>query len=542
MRFYSSCFSYLLLSFISVFSFKNLFAEGENTYILVNSRSAYSEQIAQYYSEKRLIPKDNILRMEMPLEEVISISEYIEHIHNPLIELLLDKGIVQGVLDASKDELGRLRLSAAMHTIDYLVLTKGIPLKFSKQFKDSVAPKSYINSLKKDQASVDSELSALLFNRFYALEGFIENPIFLEPIANSSSLSKLIRVSRLDAPSLEAVLRLIEDSIFAENYGLRGRAYFDLGGPYRQGNDWLLQASKIVEDLYYELEIENTKNHFDYAHRFDAPAIYMGWYLSNINAQWRNTAFSMPRGSIAYHLHSFSAGSLKKSKKGWVAGLIERGFSASFGYVYEPLLSLTVRPDLFMKALSTGQTLGEAYYFSNPALSWQSILIGDPLYRPFKKSLEAQLRDNFSGLFGNYAYLNQFNLELETLGAQDAIANAYKNIQEHFSYALLFKLANVLYQENRYEEAVNLLGNYTFINRYSVDQVYIIFLIADLLNRLGQAEQSLTLTKHLIERHSLPKKLEIKLLQSAVSVSDSVGDLEFSSKSREKLSALGMGI
>ena len=43
------------------------------------------------------------------------------------------------------------------------------------------------------------------------------------------------------------------------------------------------------------------------------------------------------------------------------------------------------------RALSAGRTLGDAAYYALPALSWQTIVIGDPLYRPFAVSLDAQL-------------------------------------------------------------------------------------------------------------------------------------------------------
>ena len=50
------------------------------------------------------------------------------------------------------------------------------------------------------------------------------------------------------------------------------------------------------------------------------------------------------------------------------------------------VLSITFYPVyiLFEKLLN-GETLVEAYYQSKPYNSWQMILIGDPLYTPFKK-------------------------------------------------------------------------------------------------------------------------------------------------------------
>ena len=42
-------------------------------------------------------------------------------------------------------------------------------------------------------------------------------------------------------------------------------------------------------------------------------------------------------------------------------------------------------PELFFALLLDGRlTLAEVYAFSKPFWSWQMVLIGDPLYRPFK--------------------------------------------------------------------------------------------------------------------------------------------------------------
>lgn len=516
----------------------SLYSQAEHVYILVNTNSADSGIIADYYADKRAIPKENILSLAMPSDEEITLSDYVQHIHNPLLKLLLDKGIVRGMLDPSAESSQRMQLAAASHTIDYLVLTKGVPLKFTKSFKNNVTPKSYINSIEKDQASVDSELSAILLSHLHKFEGFVENPAFLQAISNQLRESNLIRVARLDAPNTASVLRLIDDSVFAESFGLRGRAYFDFGGPYKEGDEWLFEASQIARSLYFDVEIEYSKRHFDYSDRLDAPAIYMGWYLSNVNAQWRNRSLPIPRGSIAYHLYSFSAGSLRNPKKGWVAGLIEKGFSASFGYVYEPFLSLTVRPDYFLSALSSGSTLGESYYFSNPALSWQSILVGDPLYRPFKQSLKAQMDIDLKGPFENYVYLNQFYADMEELGTAQAISRAYEHLSEHFTYALLYKLSSTLHEENRYSEAIELIESFDYTGDYATDEVYVIYLIADLLDRLGEKEKPLELLQHLIEQPRLPKNLEIKILKRLIALSLALEDFEISSKTKQRLMEL----
>jgi len=39
----------------------------------------------------------------------------------------------------------------------------------------------------------------------------------------------------------------------------------------------------------------------------------------------------------------------------------------------------------FFKELFEGRCLAEAFYRTNPFNSWQLVLIGDPLYTPFRK-------------------------------------------------------------------------------------------------------------------------------------------------------------
>ena len=526
---------YLVIASVAVLDSS---AESNNsptqTYLLVNSNVEDSEKIAFYYSEKRGVPLENILRLDITDKETISIDEYVNQIHNPLLKLLLDRKVVDGLIDPSRDEVNRLKMSIVSHSIDYLILTKGIPLKFTRPMDENVLPKSYINSLKKDQSSVDSEISAMLFNRFHPLDGYVPNALFSKSIS-SQRKSPILRVSRLDAPKLESVFRLIDDSIRAENNGLMGRAYFDLGGPYKEGDEWLKESAKIAQSLNFDTEIEVSKEHFNFSHRLDAPAIYMGWYLSKINEPWKNQRISIPVGSIGYHLYSFSASSLKSRNQAWVPGLIENGFSASFGYVYEPFLSLTVRPNLFLEALGDGYSLAEAYYYANPAISWQSILIGDPLYRPFKKDRDKELHKEVKLPFYNYRYLNQYNEDLKSLGIEKAIFNAKANLKDHFSYALLLKLSEVLISEQRIDESIELLKTVSYEKNVKIEEVVIVSLIADLLNEYGYSKRSLKLYHNLIFHHKLPRKLEIKLLNSALLISKKVNDQKTSEKITTRL-------
>jgi hypothetical protein len=53
--------------------------------------------------------------------------------------------------------------------------------------------------------------------------------------------------------------------------------------------------------------------------------------------------------------------------------------------VAEPYVNAFPLPELFFGLLVEGNlTLAECYIVSLPYLSWRMVLIGDPLYRPFK--------------------------------------------------------------------------------------------------------------------------------------------------------------
>jgi uncharacterized protein (TIGR03790 family) len=65
--------------------------------------------------------------------------------------------------------------------------------------------------------------------------------------------------------------------------------------------------------------------------------------------------------------------------------MLADGVTATLGAVAEPYLHSFPRPSAFFVELFNGRCLVEAYYYTKPFNSWQLVLIGDPLYRPFKK-------------------------------------------------------------------------------------------------------------------------------------------------------------
>lgn len=65
--------------------------------------------------------------------------------------------------------------------------------------------------------------------------------------------------------------------------------------------------------------------------------------------------------------------------------MLKDGIAATVGPVSEPYVSAFPIPEVFFGFLLDGYlSLVECYTISLPYLSWQMVLFGDPLYRPFK--------------------------------------------------------------------------------------------------------------------------------------------------------------
>jgi hypothetical protein len=73
-----------------------------------------------------------------------------------------------------------------------------------------------------------------------------------------------------------------------------------------------------------------------------------------------------------------------------VGTLLQKGAACTMGAVDEPYLSFTPDIAMFVGAFTLGgYTFGEAAYVAQSWLSWQTTIIGDPLYRPCGKDLRA---------------------------------------------------------------------------------------------------------------------------------------------------------
>jgi uncharacterized protein (TIGR03790 family) len=504
--------------------------EAAHVVVVVNANDSGSTEIAKYYTEQRGIPKANIIALEMPTKETVTVREFVDTIYNPLLNALIEKDWMNAVKANGRDVVGRERVSVATHHISYLVTTRGVPLRIANDpTLLSAGLEQLPKQFKVNNGSVDGELALLAAPANLPMAAFVPNPLFSKMAPTSANAKRVIRVSRLDGPSVGVVKKLIARSMQAEAEGLMGRAYFDIGGPHAKGDAWMIAAGDLAVAAYFDTSLEKTKRPMDGRDRYDAPAIYMGWYRQNAYGPWREAKWSVPPGAIGFHLHSFSATTVRSTSKGWLGAFVNQGYCATVGNVYEPYLEYTHRPQMLLGALLDGHTFGEAAMFSNPALSWQGVAIGDPLYRPFKIGLDEQLQKSMNHSFSAYLCLRQIN-RLQAEGkADEAVAFARTQFVRQPSLALAYQLAKLYAAKDQSKKAVEALKVVRYITVFSSDEVVLVKKIADFLNKHAESELALDLYQKLIDRNGLAKALKISLLEAGAKVAMNEGETTLAS-------------
>lgn len=368
----------------------------ERVAVLANADDPESLALARHYLKSRAIPEKNLVALSLPKDEQISRDAYIGTLANPLLRALVERGLLAGRELPGPDAEGRIRFEVTKNGVDFLVLCRGVPLKISNDPARLAAREKHVAPAPQfavNHASVDSELGVLP-RADAPLAGFLRSPWYNTPDPLPTLTRDSLRVARLDGPTAGDARRLVDNALKAEREGLLGRAYVDLGGgPTPKGDSRLSEAGRLCREAAFDTAVDTAPGLFAEGARFDAPALYFGWYAPNIAGALAAPHFRFPPGAIALHIHSFSARTLRDPNAGWAGPLVARGVTATFGNVEEPYLELTHNPALVMSGLLRGMSAGEAAAFAAPALSWQTVFIGDPLYRPFAHDVPAQLAD-----------------------------------------------------------------------------------------------------------------------------------------------------
>jgi uncharacterized protein (TIGR03790 family) len=338
-----------------------------NVLLVINQSSEVSRRIGEYYLKQRAIPTANVCRLRMADAEEIDWTTYESQIEQPIAAFLKRGKLEEQIL--------------------YIVTTLAVPLRVRGNGSGQTT----------ETAAVDSELT-LLYSKMrgakFARQGFVANPFFQKrDAAFRHPQFPMYLVTRLAGYDFEDVKAVIDRSLQARN---RGKFVIDLSAnDDNAGNKWLRAAALLLPRD--RLVLESTEKVL--YHEKDVIA-YAAWGSNDKNRHQRHIGFEWLPGAIATEFVSTNGRTFKRppekwnistwaDKELWFAGApqtltadyIHDGASGSSGHVAEPFLGLTPRPEYVLPAYFGGRTLADSFYMSIPALSWQNIIVGDPLCR-----------------------------------------------------------------------------------------------------------------------------------------------------------------
>jgi uncharacterized protein (TIGR03790 family) len=353
-----------------------------NVLVVINEASPDSVQIGEHYIAKRKIPSENVVRLRTVLTDDIDRAAHEYSIERPISE--------------------NLTRNAAQDQIHYIVLTKGIPLRV----RGSGGQDGSV-------ASVDSELT-LLYRKLLGVPippaGKVPNPYFLGTRLPSEAqrfehrAHDIYLVTRLDGFSVDDVMKLIDRGAAPQR---EGAFVLDQRGVLmgnRVGDEWLNAAADRLTagGLGPRVVLEQSKA----PAASPTPALgYYSWGSNDAGISTRTVGVSFAPGALAGMFVSTDARTFKEPPANWNIGkwgqqngyyegspqsltgdLIRAGITGVAGHVAEPYLDGSARPQILFPTYVAGFNLAEAFYLSIPYLSWQNVVIGDPLCSPFTRA------------------------------------------------------------------------------------------------------------------------------------------------------------
>jgi uncharacterized protein (TIGR03790 family) len=348
-----------------------------NVLLVVNDDEPASVEIGEYYAKARGLPASQIVRVKAPVQDAVSRPEFERTIEQPIGQWLNRHQLQDRIL--------------------YIVLTKGVPLKILGT-----------PGREGSTASVDSELT-LLYRKMVgtpaATAGRVANPYFLgeQPITAAAPFSRaafdIYLVTRLDGFTVADVKALIDRAAAATT---TGRVVLDQRAtePDRTGDSWLARAAEEIAKIdQTRALLEGTRARAAAAE----PAIgYFSWGSNDTANRQRTVGLQFSPGAIGGMFLSTDARTFREPPAAWrpvdgpvndamfgpgsqsLAGdLVRDGITGLAASVSEPFLDGMVRPQILFPAYLAGRTLADAFYLATPFLSWQGVVIGDPLCSPF---------------------------------------------------------------------------------------------------------------------------------------------------------------
>ena len=313
------------------------------------------------------------------------------------------------------------RYLASHPHIQFIVLTKGIPIRITEAPVGSCDEHSKVPVAVRGNPSVDSFLAALDYEsrpglRRLTIAGSGAIGIAYanrywnsrEPFSHAKFGGYL--VTRLDGYSESDAKSLVRQAIYAENHLpqilRQGTVLLDAQPAFGMGDRAKQPEPIIGDDIPTESDYSGFNADLVNAHdilakrkiadELDVSETFIGKRSSLLayfswgsnDAKYSADAYQSLRfapGSICDTAVSTSARTFLPTRGGQslLADLVAHGLTCGKGYCDEPLLQAVASPSITMERYTAGFTMAESLYAASHFVAWEDIVIGDPLCCPY---------------------------------------------------------------------------------------------------------------------------------------------------------------
>jgi uncharacterized protein (TIGR03790 family) len=326
--------------------------------VIVNTNSANSVAIGNYFKNARSIPAANMIYVAVETSEEIDSTAF-------------------NILRAQVEN--HLITNNLVNTINYLVTTKGVPLKVNRGNTFSTTSPS---------ASVENDLMLILgsYSSYIGGTGRITSPYYFQSAHFTRSAYGIYLVTRLDAYTLQQVYDLVDRSGPSISASPSSTYVFDQDPDWNSSipslNSYLATAKTTLEAKGKTVVLDQSTT---YMTNRTSVIGYTSWG-SNDHYANNYTTYAIPHntwanGAIAETYVSTSGRSFMMPQtygQSLIADLIQEGISGVKGYVYEPFSSAMAIPYLMFDRYTSGFNLAESFSIASRYCSWMDVVIGDP--------------------------------------------------------------------------------------------------------------------------------------------------------------------
>ena len=399
-----------------------------------------SFEVAEYYSNKRNVPPENLVALPCSNDLYISELQYQQQIERPLLDYLISRG--ENLSSSGQRELW------------VIILGYNVPIAFYDSESAYDDPYSSGNLI-----AISSRLHRLGRER----ENQFPNPTYDRKsfkFFDSDDSDQVYITAVINGPNKTVAKNLIDRSLIVDNLtSVSGKIHVDAYG--KKETDAQLQYQEDILDFInnelsnlglLSVQTKPTLTKTDpFLTKMDRDCFYFGWFTPRYS---KNLFTNQNEKRVfLYNADDDSAAFLKQelsnnSSDPWcnLAINIEPGYATTAGAVSSPDENSYLRPRPFFETLHHGATIGEAFLFASPCVDWKIIFIGDPLLVVnFPTSLPDTQNPN-STLISNNECIRRIKENIE-----ESLAYGYRQSR------LLDDVVNKVVQTTDIKEALNLL-------------------------------------------------------------------------------------